>query len=294
MTLKRFVPSLFVIAITHLIRKLRSVNGVDSLDLPMVLKKQIKIQYMDALVVRSVVMHFLPDDALVNLSTIRFKNTPQVLTLAFTGYSNRFFADIRKRAEPFLSAIMPNPDYSNYYYHADMYTTEQQYYTCVTNILAKAVHLFQKFNRCDPQRIVIYCDATMKDYFSLCPTEHVESCINEAVKNPPHINFITIHRNYTPVPLHPPPPTKSFVLAQKGVPTLRQKLTKYTIQNFQSDTRLQTLKNFTLVQCRYSADHYLGKIPLIIVQLDNLGYINRVLSGDMTIIRELNWTTFFP
>ena len=73
---------------------------------------------------------------------------------------------------------MPNPEYSNYYYHADMYITEKQYYKCVTNLLAKAVYLFQKFNYCEPQRIEIYYDATGKDYFTLCPTEHVLFCIN--------------------------------------------------------------------------------------------------------------------
>ena len=290
MTIGKFVPRLLVITITYLLRQLRSVKGLESLDLPVVLKNQIKLQFLDSLVVRNVVMHFLPDNTRVNPSTIQFKDTPQVLTLAFSGYSDRFFADIRKKADSFISAIMPNPDYSNYYYHADVYVTEEQYRQCVTNLLTKAIHLFQIFNYCDPQRIVIYYDATGKNYFSLCPTEHVLSCINEAVKNPPQVHFITINRNYTPIPLHPPP-TGSFIFKQKGVPTLRQRLTKYTVQNFQSDTRLRTLKDFTRVQCRYSANHYLGKVPLIIVQLDILDYINKVLSGDMTTIRELGWTT---
>ena len=90
-------------------------------------------------------MHFLPDVTLFNPSNISLKKTLQVLTVAFTGYKDRFFDNIQNKSHSFIFAILPNPEYPNYYYHADTYITVEQYYNCATNLSGKAIYLFQKF-----------------------------------------------------------------------------------------------------------------------------------------------------
>ena len=290
MTLRKIVPKLFVIIVISILKKLKHATEFDHLELPSVLKERIKMKFMEILCVGDAVHYFLTQKKHHIPNTISFKEQPRVLIIAFTSYDEMSVPDVSydvsydvsRSSNTIFSAMALNPESPNLIFHKTRYSCELEYKLCAKNILSRAIELFQKFNQCDPQRIVIYQDLTGSDcVFNSIQSFSMENIIDDMV-NPPQVHFISIQRDVTPLDAEFFP-QETFVLHQRKIPRTVVKIpVLYILRNYNSDTKIHTLKCFTEAQCRHTVDNYNGKVPLIVVYLSTLQYYNREYQEDMT------------
>ena len=95
-----------------------------------------------------------------------------------------------------------NPESPNRIFHTTKYSCKLEYKLCAKNILSRAIALFQKFNQCDPQRIVIYHDQTGSScFFNSVESLSMENIIESLSSPPPprsisFLSYVTFQQKF--------------------------------------------------------------------------------------------------
>ena len=190
---------------------------------------------------------------------------------------------------------MPNTESPNFIYHTDTYSNESDYKMCAKNLLSQGLHIFQKFNHCEPQRIIIYFDNTSSD----CIYTSIESLgleiIVRSLITPPAVHFIAMCSLDSPNLQRLVPSKISFIFGQERPPhefsRASEKHIFYYVKNYNSNTRTKTLKILTQILCKYTRDHSLGRLPLITINLHNLFLYDEICDGNMSTVHSLQLHT---
>lgn len=284
--LQKVVPKLFTIVIIHLIRKLNNIQRIKSLDLPLDLKERILIKYTDSLCIKNEVKHYIPYLRHFRPTTVFFKERSKILILSFTDFRSRFISG--RSEHTFLGAMMPNTETSNFVYHVDNYSNESDYRLCAKKLLSKGLHIFQKFNHCDPQRIIIYFDNTETHVIhTSLETLGLETIILSLV-TPPEVHFISMCGLTSPNVQRIPPAKISFMFGQERPPFEFQKYIIYYVNSYNSNTKTKTLKLLTKLLCKYTWDHSLGKLPSMVINLKNLMLMDEICDYEMSTIHGMD------
>ena len=281
--LQAVVPKLFTILSVYFIKKLNDISLIKELDIPVPIIEKILLKYTDILCIQNKIKYYIPYHRYFHPTIYYFKEQSKVLVLSFTHYKNT--ERTGNSSETFLSAMMTNIESSNFIYHSDKYSSKSEFKSCTRKILSKGIFLFQKFNKCEPERIIIYFDNTESHaVFNSIESLEWEKII-ESLITPPQIHFISIcdfdSDNTDPTNL-------SFMFLKDNVPDRFQKLILYCIKNYHSNTNNRILQKFTQILCRYTGNHTHGKMPLIVINLKMLESYDEVCENDLTTVHEMD------